>query len=553
MTVDFNSERRLPADAAAGSLPASDPARQERLVKALCRVLSDEPGSNVRMLQTHISYVVLSGRYAYKIKKAVTLSFVDFSSLSARRHYCDEELRLNRRFAPQIYRRVVPITGTVDTPSIDAGGTPLEYAVEMVEFSQDALLAKLSGRGALTAAHMEALAQVLATFHQDAAAAAVSSPFGTAEQIARRALENFTELAPLAASEDDRQRLARLERWTRQELKLRRDVMEQRRATQRIRDCHGDLHLGNIVLQDGQVVLFDCLEFNDELRNIDVVSEIAFAVMDVEARGHAALAHRLCNSYFEATGDYQGLAVLRFYLVYRALVRAKIAAIRAAQLTAGDERSRCEDECSAYLSLGCRYVEPNLRGIIITHGLSGSGKTFLSQRLQEAIGAIRIRSDVERKRIHGLAAFDRSGSSLAAGLYGEASTAATYHRLGELAACITHAGYPVIIDATFLRRGQRDSFRDMAAGIGVPFAIVTFDAPVEELRRRIVDRDRQRSDASEANLDVLDRQLADRQPLGANESAQAVRVDTCGANDDIALDAAWASVERMLRGPRLDG
>src|SRR6266516_4567782 len=267
----------------------------------------------VTVLETHISYVLLTGRYAYKLKKAVDFGFLDFTTLAARRHFCEEELRLNRRLAPALYLDVVPITGSVDAPIVGGDGIAIEYAVKMGEFPQDALASGLLTRGELVPADIDALAAMVAAFHGAIEVAAAGAGFGAPEGILQRAQDNCSALLPLLDDPAERAHAAR------------RGAFLRRVEEGFVRECHGDLHLGNIARIDGELTIFDCIEFNPALRWIDVMSEVAFTVMDLEDRGRADLSHRFLNAYLERTGDYSGLAVLRFYLVYRALVRAKIA------------------------------------------------------------------------------------------------------------------------------------------------------------------------------------------------------------------------------------
>jgi aminoglycoside phosphotransferase family enzyme len=382
---------------------------QRRLVESLVARLS----APVRLLETHISFVLLTGAFAYKIKKAVRLPFLDFSTLARRRKFCDEELRLNRRLAPDLYLDVVPITGTPDAPAIGGDGPALEYAVRMREFRQEDLLSNVLERGALTPAHIDALAERLARFHAAAAVSAPGATHGTPMHARALALANFREIARLPESAAERRALQSLRQWTRDEHTKIRATLEERLRRGAVRECHGDLHLGNVALIDGVVTIFDCLEFNAGMRWMDTMSEVAFAVMDLVHRDQAALAHRLLTAYCERSGDYGGVAVLRFHLVYRAMVRAKVAALRAAQLTDSRARAACAEEFAAHLRLASRLATDVHPAFVVMHGLSGSGKTTLSQMLLERAGAVRVRTDVERKRLAGLAATQASGSSVA--------------------------------------------------------------------------------------------------------------------------------------------
>ena len=469
----------------------------------------------VDLEETHISWVLLAGEYAYKVKKPVKLPFLDFSTLAARRNYCAEELRLNRRTAPELYLDVVPIVRTARGPAVAAPGEPVEYAVRMRRFAGEALADAMARSGALGTDRIDAMAAVLAAFHADAPRAAPAGRVGTPAQIAATALGNFNQITGLPAAASSGARLARMRAWTAGECERLAAVFDARRGAGFVRECHGDLHLGNIAFLGGRAVPFDCIEFDPELRWIDVMSEVAFLVMDLHAHGLPGLAWRLLNAWLEASGDYEGVAVLRFYLVYRAMVRAKIALLR------GDAAA-----FDAYLALAGALTVPGRSALLAMHGFSGSGKTTVAQALLERIGALRVRSDVERKRLHGLPASMRSRSAPGTGHYDAASSERTYVRLALLAAAVVRSGYSVIVDAAFLRREERDRFRSLAVRLGADFLIVSCGAQDAVLRERVARRAVQASDASEAEVPVLEHQFASHQPLTTGEAATTVCVNT---------------------------
>jgi len=489
--------------------------------------LYDHPVQGFRVMETHISWVLLTGPYAYKIKKPVDLGFLDFSTLEKRRHYCEEELRLNRRLAPALYLAVVPITGSTATPTLGGEGPIIEYAVKMREFPQDAQLDRVLERGELKGEHIGRLAQTVAEFHARAAVAAAESPFGSAELIRQPVLENFKQIRPHLDDGEDRELLDKLQVWSEKAHARLAEVWQTRKRNGFIRECHGDMHLGNMALVDGEVLLFDCLEFNEHLRWIDVMSEVAFVTMDLYDRGRPGLAHRFLNDYLQHSGNYEGLQVLRFYQVYRALVRAKVACIRLAQAGVPEtERATGRMQYRQYLHLAERYTHPIPTPLIITHGLSGSGKTTISNALLESSGAVRVRSDVERKRLYGLSAEAHSESGVATGLYSPDATTRAYERLAALARTIITAGFPVIVDAAFLQHRQREKFHDLAERLQVPFVIFHCSTSPEDLRRRIQRRTAQGRDASEATLQVLEHQLLTQDPLRADEATHIFTVDT---------------------------
>lgn len=471
----------------------------------------------VRVLETHISWLLLTGEYAYKIKKPLNLGFLDFSTLDKRLAACREEVRLNRRLAPDLYLDVVGIGGSPAQPMLEGPGTPFEYAVKMRQFPPDATLDRLDADGKLTRRQIEALAAILARFHlHDCARSATDSPWGSPDKIWQPVAQNFEQIAPRLDAAEDRARLDALQRWSAAEHARLAPLMAARKRDGFIRECHGDLHLGNLAWADDRLLVFDCLEFNAELRWIDVISEIAFCYMDLLQRGHTAWAWLFLNLWLETTGDYAGLALLRYYAVYRALVRTKIALLRAGQ-TDGAPHDAALHDARAYLALATTLTRPLPARLSITHGLSGSGKTTVTTERMQTPGAIRVRSDVERKRLAGLDALAQSGSAVGAQLYAADATARTYGRLAELAGMLLDAGWPVIVDATCIARWQRDLLRDAARSHRAEFRILDFSVAEATLRARIVQRAQTGGDASEANLAVLQHQLDTAEPLAEDE------------------------------------
>lgn len=507
--------------------------RLYELVQALRKqACFKHPATAFEIIETHISYVLLTGPYAYKFKKPLNLGFLDFSTLESRKFYCEEELRLNKRLAPDLYVDVVPVTGSEDSPVLGGDPPAIEYAVRMVQFPKDAELDHLTRTGHLTPSHIDQLAEQLSAFHGAAAVAPAASRFGSSETIRQVVLANFSQIRPSIDDDVYTRRLDQLEQWTLNALQQTARWFRERKQGKSIRECHGDLHLGNIACFNDRLAIFDCIEFSEELRWIDVMSEVAFLLMDLDAREQPLLAQRFLNAYLEITGDYEGLQVLRFYRVYRALVRCKVACIRLRQAgLAPPEQERETANYRHYIDLACRYIQPAVPALFITHGPSGSGKTSVSQPLLENLGAIRIRSDVERKRLHGLDAGARTASGVVAGIYSENNTLRTYERLAALARVILTAGYPVIVDATFLQAALRRKFRALAAECKRPFVILDFQAQEAALRARIEKRARQMADASEADSRVLDLQIASREPLDAEEVSRRVIIDTTRAFD----------------------
>jgi len=417
----------------------------------------------------------------------------------------------------------------------------------MREFPQEALADRVLSRGELTLRHIDVLAARVAEFHLGTDWSSESDGYGDPDSILEFATQNFSQIRGLPTQVSDRQLVDEVEVWSRKEHDHLRKVFVQRKREGKVRECHGDLHLGNIVLLEGEPRLFDCIEFNPDLRWIDVMNEIAFLVMDLLAADRPNFAARLLNAYLESTGDYDGLSVLHYYLVYRAMVRAKVKLMRARQLDPASEESiSLEEQFRRHVALAQSFIRPPRRFIVITHGFSGSGKTTLSQQLLELRGAIRIRSDVERKRLHGLAEKDRSQSAIASGLYSVNATESVYSRLLDLARVVVDAGYGVIVDATFLKRAQRDMFRALATESGVAFVIVDVVAPEKSLRDRIRSRIAQDDDASDADLKVLQHQLATHEPLSGDELGCVFGYDASRSLDRAQDTQTWEPLLQSL-------
>lgn len=478
------------------------------------------PVSTPRLIETHISWLLLTGEWVYKFKKPLDLGFLDFTTLAQRRFFCEEELRLNRRFAPQLYESVCALTDEDGTAAIDGAGTVIDYAVKMRQFDQDELFDALLARGELDAALLRELARTVAKLHTELPPQ--RDPAQPA-YFAAALRQNFEALAgyPLAAAEQAD--VAAIESWCEAQLTRLQPLLAQRCREGWVRECHGDLHLGNIARWRGEICLFDCLEFNRDFRVVDTIAELAFTVMDLQARGCETLANRLLNDYLEYRGDYAGMALFDLYRCHYALVRAKVNLLRQPRAASIDRSAAGYAEFLGYLALARRCSEPRPRFLALTYGFSGAGKSTVAMALAERGGAIRLRSDVERKRLFGLAPEAASPPELRPRLYAAATTAEVFGRLLELAAGLLDAGFPCVVDATFLHRRAREPFRLLAERLGITFGILECHCPEPELRRRLQLR---RGDASEADEAVMERQRESFEPPEGPELAHCVRVES---------------------------
>ncbi|CAK0755222.1 conserved hypothetical protein [Gammaproteobacteria bacterium] len=409
----------------------------------------------------------------------------------------------------------------------------------MVQFLNEDQFDQLLAQGALQRAWIDDLAHRVATFHRMIPPICTNSPYGTPVAVFKAVIENFRHLRVRSQSFADRRRVTSLETWSRTQYARLAPLMAARRSGKFVRECHGDAHLGNIFLISGEVTIRDAIQSNSDLRWIDTINEVALLLMDFDERGAFDFAARFLDLYLEDNGDYAGLALLRFYQVYQALVRAKKMAIH---LNRKDldmtERDATLASYRRYLKLALGYTRPSPRLLVIAHGPSGVGKTTLTNHLLHRLGAIRIRSDVERKRLFGLMPLERSESRQFEGIYTAEANRRTYQRIEDLAAEVLAAGFTVIVEATFLKRRGRDAMRALAARQGAVFALLDLRATPATLHARIVERQRVGLDASEAGVAVLEHQLATAEPLTNDEMGAALLVDT-ESNVDMDDLAAW--------------
>jgi uncharacterized protein len=498
------------------------------------------PATRVELAETHISWVFLAGEYACKFKKPLDLGFLDFSDAGRRTHFCREELRINARLAPEIYLDLVGVERSPDGWRVGPWREGAEPGVRMRRFPDEARLDRQLAEGLLDAPALEQFAMELARFQRAWPPARPGDGFGDAATVARPALANFAALPGESLPETPRERLGELEAWTRQQATALAPEFERRLAGGFVREGHGDLHLANLVRLDGRILAFDGIEFDPALRWIDLQSEVAFLLMDLESRGAARLGWAFYNAWLAALGDYDGLALLRWYLVYRHLVRAKIDGIRCAQpdLPPG-ELAHLRERQGAHIDLAFAHAHPRQPLLVLMHGLSGSGKSRLARRLAPRLQAAWVRSDLERKRLHGLDPLAPAGADLGEGLYDPASSRRTYQRLAEIARTALQAGVSLVVDAAFLELEQRETFVRLALEHGGRPMVLACEAPAELLRKRVAMR---RGDPSDATLAVLEAQLRRPQESSPLEARYRIAVDTAGDPDIETLAATLLRV-----------
>lgn len=499
------------------------------------------PVASLQTRETHISWVILTGSFAYKIKKNVRLDFVDMSTLARRRELCEEELRLNRRLAADLYVSVVAITRDVRGVHVGAEGEAIEYAVQMRQFDAKQELSALLEQGELGGSEFVDLARSLAQFHDALPAAPSDGEFPHTRDLRDAVLKNSALLLSQLDADPLEPEIRRIVAWTRDYL---RDSLDQLRSRERrgaIRECHGDLHAGNVVRWCGRLVPFDCLEFDPKLRWIDVMNDIAFLTMDLKSHARRDLAATFLNAYLDRTGDYDGVRHLAFYAVYRALVRAMVDALGARANPR--RRQELQSRLHSRVRAGIEYLERPRPALLIMHGLSGSGKSWLSERLLPQLEAVRIRSDVERKRLGGIVETAVLSGIFQQGLYRPEITHRTYARLLGCAQSCLEGGFNAVVDAAFLDAKSRGLFRSLALRGEWAFIIVACTASHAILVRRLEKRSRAHADPSDAGPEVLARQPQIMEPLNEAELAHTVEVDTTNPH---AYELALTDIRRRL-------
>jgi aminoglycoside phosphotransferase family enzyme/predicted kinase len=495
--------------------------------------------STVDLVQTHISFVFLAGEEVYKVKKPVRFSFLDFSTLERRHHFCREEVRLNRRLAPDTYLGVATICregagfrlGTEDDPAA------VEFAVHMRRLRHDRILVNLLAAGAVTVDMIDAIAERMADFHAAADNSEGVIANGSREAVWRVLLDNFTGARAfrdrtIPGRDDDR-----IQRFCRRFLDTHAALFARRQHQRRIRECHGDLHTEHICI-DGAVVVFDCVEFNPQFRNCDVAAEIAFLAMDLDYRGHPELSARFVASYVARAADPELPLLLPFYQCYRAYVRGKVDSLKSTEAEVdAAERDAAAESARRHFALAYRYSWATHRALVVVFGLSGSGKSVIARALADRTGFASFNSDVLRKELAGLAPHERAGSEL----YRSEISAATYRMMLDRAAAALAGGRGAIVDATFQLAIHRDEARRVAAAAQVPVVFVECTAPEAVIRERLARRRKDPTEASDADWSVYLLQRTVYESFAANEAGAHLLVDTTRTTAD-----AVAAIEDLL-------
>jgi uncharacterized protein len=474
----------------------------------------------IDLLQTHISFVLLTGEYVYKLKKPVNFGFLDYSSLEKRRHFCQQELQMNQRGAAEIYLEVLPISQQGETFELGSSTNVVEYTLKMRQFPQENLWTSLFDRGELSERHLEELGRTVARFHAESPTDDYIQSFGRADRIKAAIDGNYQATKNYIGRVQTQDRFDRTKAYTDRFFEQNSQFFDRRIETGKIRSCHGDLHLKNIATWHGKILLFDCIEFNEPFRLVDVMYDVAFVVMDLDARDRGDLANIFLNTYVEETGDWEGLQVLPLYLCRQAYVRAKVTSFLLDDPGISDEeKQQASQSAEHYYQLAWEYTQPRSGRFIVMSGLSGSGKSTVARWVARHLGAVQIRSDAVRKHLAGIPLNQRGEESI----YSEQMTQKTYDRVLELGRMLASRGWSVILDAKFDRAIWRKQAIDLATDENLPLHILQCQAPLEVMRDRLNHRT---VDIADATADLLEVQLAEAEPLDEIEQNYAIVVDT---------------------------
>jgi aminoglycoside phosphotransferase family enzyme/predicted kinase len=518
---------------------------QREELPPLIRALLDpaaypEPPPSVELRQTHISYLLLAGDRAYKIKKPLDLGFLNFSTPARRAYYCRREVALNRRLAPDVYLGVVPIVERRGQIRLGGRGRLRERAIAMRRLPEEGMLPRLLARGEATPALMARIADRLAAFHRTAASGPRVARYGSPASVRRNVENNLVRAEPYVGRTVSAAQYAHLRRWTDAFLREQRALLRQRVRAARVRDGHGDVHAGSICVVGDEVVLFDCIEFSNALRCTDVAAEIAFLAMDLDHYGRADLAEAFVAAYVAASGDTELRALLPFYQSYRAEVRGLVTSIAADNATiAADERARLEAAAQGYFDLAYyAYAGGAPRPLLLLlGGLPGTGKSTLAAALAPRLAMVAVNSDVVRKRRAGLKPTTRRAAGPGEGLYTAAANEATYAALLAEAEDWLQRGVSVALDASFRRAADRAGVAALAARLGVPWLAVECVSAPETARARLAARAHDAGAVSDADWAIREQLTAEWEPWDELPAARRLRLDTGGA-----LEAAVAAV-----------
>ncbi|MBG0745048.1 MAG: AAA family ATPase [Planktothrix agardhii KL2] len=475
----------------------------------------------IELLQTHISFILLTGEYAYKIKKIVDFGFLDYSTLEKRRYFCEQELQMNQQQAPELYLEVLPIIEIGDRFQFGENQNyAIEYSLKMRQFPQENLFINLFNQDKLTKQEMETLGNVVAKFHLNCPSNEHILKFGEIAQIRHAIDGNYLKTEKYIGCCQTQEQYEQTKQYTDSFFETHEAIFKSRIKNRFIRECHGDLHLKNICIYQDKILLFDRIEFNQEFRFVDVIYDVAFVVMDLEGRGRNDLGNKFLNTYIENTGDWEGLQLLPFYLTRQAYVRAKINSLILDDSAITEKQKEiAKQEASQYYKLAWQYTRKSSGGIVMMSGLSGSGKSTTARQLSKQLNAIHIRSDAVRKHLANVPLHEPGGEEI----YTPEMTEKIYKRLLELGLLLAKQGFWVILDAKYEQQERRGEVIETCHTHQLPLQIIECTAPMDILQERLQQR---QGDISDATIDLLTSQRTTSQPFTDSEKNYLTTIDT---------------------------
>lgn len=525
------------------------PVSHDETVAALLRPSTyPHPVERVTHLQTHISDISLTGGLVYKLKKPVSYSFLDFSTLEKRRFFCREEHRLNSRLAPSVYQGVVPLTEGPEGPRLDGKGRVLDWLVRMRELSQERMGRAMIARGELDQGAVEAVVEKLIPFYRKAATGTGVDNYGERSAVRFNVAENYTQTRGAVGIALSRERFADLVSYTDDYLDRERELFRQRVAGGFIREGHGDLHLDNICFED-EPVIYDCIEFNPRLRCLDIACDLGFLAMDLDRNGRPDLGRHLVETYAARSGDEDLLRIIDFYKCYRAYVRGKVMIMTWDDpLVRGETKAGLLDSAKRYFELAHGYSGgPHRPVLAVLHGLMASGKSALGRWIWGRYGWPVLSSDLIRKKLAGLASTARVAEGYGQGLYSKEMSGRVYEKMFSAARSFLLAGSSVVLDGSFKSRASREAAAGLAKEAGASLVFIKTVCEPGEQRRRLLKR-REKKVSSDGRLELAGAQAREFEPPGPVEEGRLLTVRTDGPKE-----RTRALVEERLREHGLAG
>ena len=522
------------------------------LVQALLRPGAypvEARSTRVELVETHVSYLFLTGSYVYKVKKPVDYGFLDFTTLERRRHFCHQEALLNRRLSPEVYLGVVEVRRNGNSYAIEGPGETVEYAVQMRRLPRANVMSELLRRRALSTAQVRQVAERVHSFHQAAETGPDITALGGLETVRSNVLENFAQTERYIEQTVSRRDFRRAQAYSQAFLAEREDLFAQRADAGRIVDGHGDLHSAQIFLDDNDnVAIIDCIEFNERFRYGDVASDLAFLAMDLDYYRRDDLSRALVDAYIEASGDRGVEELLDFYKCYRAWVRGKVTSFRLDDPSLSPQAKRSlANEARRYFRLASRYARPSGPVLLLTAGLVGTGKSSLARDLAGPLEAEVLTSDVIRKEMAGIPVTERQFAPWGTGLYTEESIEDTYAELHRRAEASLRSGRSVVLDASYRKRAWREAALDIARRAHVPALVLECAAPEEDVRARLERRLRRNRVASDGRWEIYAQQKASYEPVTELSAWEHLIIDTASPRSQTSLHALTQVYRLLMR------